>query len=75
MKRRRIIGYDKLMEYLKLGYTLKYSICTATSFIEVEKEFITIRYDSYIKAIKSGLLERKNLSNQYGINEYILKED
>lgn len=59
MKKRRVIGYGKTLEYLKKGYELYSYPMTANDYIHITEdgrlvETITIRYDVFGKLLMNG---------------------
>ena len=57
--KRKVIGYDKTMEYLKRGYGVTVSPLGSSTYIydkEVD-EFITVRSDVVSKLLRAGLVK------------------
>lgn len=55
--RRKVIGYEKTLEYLKNGYELvNYPMHKNDYIIDKEtKEHITVRYDVFCKMLMNGI--------------------
>ena len=72
--RRKVIGYDKTLEYLKNGYELvRYPMHDNDYIIDKEtREHITVRYDVLNKMFMNGIKFNKRMENYTTF--YSLKE-
>lgn len=59
--RRKVIGYDKSVDYLKKGYCIMVSPLGSSTYIydEENKEFISVRCDVISKLLKNNLVKSK----------------
>lgn len=78
MERRRVIGYDKTLEYLKKGYELYSYPMNKNDYIHITEdgrlvETITIRYDVFGKLLMNGY--RFDRRMQHYTNIYKLRQD
>lgn len=74
MKRRKVIGYEKTLEYLKKGYELvSYPMHKNDYIIDKEtREHITVRYDVLGKMLMNHI--QFNSRNENYTRYYSLKE-
>ena len=75
--KRKVIGYDKTLEYLKKGYELYSYPMTANDYFHITDEngvmeTITVRSDVFGKLLKNGY--RFDRKIQHYTNVYTLKE-
>lgn len=78
MKKRKVIGYDKTIQYLKKGYKIISLPLYKNDFIydELNKEYITIRYDVLGKLFINNIKLNKTMENYttyYSLKECELK--
>lgn len=57
--KRKVIGYDKTLEYLKKGYGVKVSPLGSSTYIydKINNEFITVRSDVVSKLLRNNLVK------------------
>ena len=79
MERRKVIGYDKTLEYLKKGYELFSYPMYKNKYIHITNEdgkiveTITIRYDVFGKLLMNGYRFDRKMNNYTRI--YTLRQD
>lgn len=79
MERRRVIGYDKTLEYLKKGYELYKHPMYKNDYIHITNEdgklveIITIRYDVFGKLLMNDYKFDRRM--EHYTNIYKLRQD
>lgn len=73
--KRKVIGYDKTLEYLRNGYELVDFPTSASNYIydKETKQYITVRYDVLMKLFRNGIKLKERY--EFPIKYYSLKED